>query len=103
MQETGASKATVINRIENFLVDQHNAGRRAILFIDEAQNVPEGALEELRMLSNFQIGSHPLLQIFLIGQPEFRQTIARKGLDRLDNQEICDTFAKLITQLQRKR
>jgi type II secretory pathway predicted ATPase ExeA len=89
LQEAGATKATVINRIENFLVDQHNAGRRTILFVDEAQNIPDVALEELRMLSNFQIGSHPLLQIFLIGQPEFRQTIARKGLEQLRQRVIA--------------
>ena len=64
-------------------------GRRAILFVDEAQNIPDAALEELRMLSNFQIGAFPLLQIFLIGQPEFRQTIARKGLEQLRQRVIA--------------
>lgn len=89
LAESNANKATIINRIENFLIDQHNAGRRAILFVDEAQNIPDTALEELRMLSNFQIDASPLLQIFLIGQPEFRQTIARKGLEQLRQRVIA--------------
>jgi general secretion pathway protein A len=89
LPDRSGSKASVINRIEKFLVDQHNTGRRAILFVDEAQNVPEAALEELRMLSNFQIDAHPLLQIFLIGQPEFRQKIAHKGLEQLRQRVIA--------------
>jgi putative secretion ATPase (PEP-CTERM system associated) len=89
LPENNGSKASVINRIEKFLIDQHNAGRRAILFVDEAQNIPDAALEELRMLSNFQIDAHPLLQIFLIGQPEFRQTLARKGLEQLRQRVIA--------------
>jgi hypothetical protein len=43
---------------------------------DEAQNLPMSALEELRMLSNFQFGGQALLQIFLLGQPEFRDALA---------------------------
>lgn len=69
----GADKATLLQRIEQYLRAQHRAGRRALLIIDEAQNLPTAALEELRMLSNFQEGDRALLQSFLLGQPEFRE------------------------------
>ncbi len=48
------------------------AGKRALLVVDEAQNLTPRAVEELRMLSNFQLEDHALLQSFLVGQPEFR-------------------------------
>ncbi|MDA5193603.1 XrtA/PEP-CTERM system-associated ATPase [Govanella unica] len=69
----GADKATLLLRIEQYLRAQYRAGKRALLVIDEAQNLPTRALEELRMLSNFQEGEHALLQSFLLGQPEFRE------------------------------
>ncbi|MBL4802347.1 MAG: AAA family ATPase [Emcibacter sp.] len=65
-------KAILLNEIEMFLRRNHKKGKRALLIIDEVQNLPISALEELRMLSNFQEGEHALLQSFLIGQPEFR-------------------------------
>lgn len=68
----GHDKASALGRIEAFLHDEARAGRRCLLVVDEAQNLSVEALEELRMLSNFQLGAHPLLQILLLGQPEFR-------------------------------
>ena len=65
-------KAILLNEIEMFLRRNHKKGKRALLIIDEVQNLPVAALEELRMLSNFQEGQHALLQSFLVGQPEFR-------------------------------
>lgn len=69
-------KAHLISRIEAYLHHQARAGRRTLLIVDEAQNLADDALEELRMLSNFQLGGQALLQIFLLGQPEFRDKIA---------------------------
>jgi general secretion pathway protein A len=68
----GADKPATLKAIENFLHAEARAGRRCLLIVDEAQNLSVSALEELRMLSNFQLGSSALLQIFLLGQPEFR-------------------------------
>ncbi len=65
-------KALLLNEIEIFLRRNQKKGKRALLIIDEVQNLPIAALEELRMLSNFQEGDCALLQSFLIGQPEFR-------------------------------
>lgn len=72
----GVEKAQLLDRIERHLTDTGRSGRRTLLMIDEAQNLPTSALEELRMLSNFQAGGHALLQIFLLGQPEFRDRLA---------------------------
>ena len=71
----GHDKASALGAIEAFLHDEARAGRRCLLVVDEGQNLQFEALEELRMLSNFQLGAHPLLQTLLLGQPEFRDTI----------------------------
>lgn len=72
----GNDKASALAAIEIFLHGEARAGRRVLLIVDEAQNLSIGALEELRMLSNFQLGSHPLLQTLLLGQPEFKHLLA---------------------------
>lgn len=71
----GHDKASALGAIEAFLHDEARAGRRCLLVVDESQNLELEALEELRMLSNFQLGAHPLLQTLLLGQPEFRDMI----------------------------
>ncbi len=78
----GQDKASALGSIESFLHEEARDGRRCLLIVDEAQNLSFEALEELRMMSNFQLGSHPLLQQLLLGQPEFKQTLAQH--DRLE-------------------
>jgi putative secretion ATPase (PEP-CTERM system associated) len=82
-------KAAALGAIEAFLQEEARAGRRCLLIVDEAQNLHTGALEELRMLSNFQLGAHPLLQTLLLGQPEFRMTLNDPGLDQLRQRVIA--------------
>ena len=84
----GVDKATVLQRVETFLVDCMRMRRSVLLFVDEAQNLPHSALEELRMLSNMQSNGRSLLQIYLLGQPEFRRTIGRKSLEQLRQRVI---------------
>jgi putative secretion ATPase (PEP-CTERM system associated) len=71
----GESKAQLLSTLEAFLLATATRGRRALLIVDEAQNLGRRELEELRMLSNFQLGNQALLQSFLVGQPELRATI----------------------------
>lgn len=66
------SKSDILMSLEAFLISMTSKGKRCLLIVDEAQNLTARAVEELRMLSNFQFGNHALLQSFLIGQPEFR-------------------------------
>ena len=86
----GKDKASALRAIELFLHAEARAGRRCLLVVDEAQNLTIGALEELRMLSNFQLGSHPLLQTLLLGQPEFRAMLAHSAaLEQLRQRVIA--------------
>lgn len=78
----GIAKAQLLERFEQQLEREAQAGKRTLLVVDEAQNLPVSALEELRMLSNFQRGGQALVQIFLLGQPEFREKL--NGAERLE-------------------
>lgn len=82
LSSDGLEKAQILERIERFLLGQAQEGKRTLLIVDEAQNLTVSALEELRMLSNFQIEGQALLQIFLLGQPEFRARL--NGSERLE-------------------
>jgi general secretion pathway protein A len=83
------NKAMLLNRIEQFLLACHKQGKRVLLLVDEAQNLPVASLEELRMLSNFTYADKPLLQTFLLGQPEFRKTLQSPELDQLRQRVIA--------------
>ncbi len=83
------AKSDALSAIENFLHEEARAGRRSLLIVDEAQNLDFSALEELRMLSNFQLGESPLMQIFLLAQPEFRKTLASPDLEQLRQRVIA--------------
>jgi putative secretion ATPase (PEP-CTERM system associated) len=85
----GASKAQLLENVEQALEDENRAGKRVLIMVDEAQNLPVSALEELRMLSNFQLGGRALVQILLLGQPEFRHRIAGPGLEQLRQRIIA--------------
>lgn len=86
----GHDKASALGAIEGFLHEEARAGRRCLLIVDESQNLSIAALEELRMLSNFQLGAHPLLQTLLLGQPEFRAILQSEGgLEQLRQRVIA--------------
>ncbi|MFL6676811.1 MAG: XrtA/PEP-CTERM system-associated ATPase [Burkholderiaceae bacterium] len=80
---SGDSKAHLISTLEAFLTSLAVQGKRALLIVDEAQNLGRESIEELRMLSNFQIGTHSLLQSFLVGQPELRNLLKSKAMEQL--------------------
>jgi general secretion pathway protein A len=86
----GVEKAQLLDRIERYLFETGRGGRRTLLVVDEAQALPTSALEELRMLSNFQSGGQALMQIFLLGQPEFRDRLAQSpALEQLRQRVIA--------------
>ena len=86
----GVEKAQLLSRIESYLFDTARGGRRTLLIVDEAQNLPVESLEELRMLSNFQADGQSLLQIFLLGQPEFRDRLnASPSLEQMRQRVIA--------------
>ena len=82
-------KSDVLLALEAFLVDVTRQGKRCLLIVDEAQNLTPRAVEELRMLSNFQFETHALLQSFLIGQPEFRGIMQSPHMQQLRQRVIA--------------
>lgn len=78
-----AEKAQLLLELETFFVSLAAKRKRALLVVDEAQNLSPRAVEELRMLSNFQLGDHALLQSFLVGQPELRETMRSPHMQQL--------------------
>jgi putative secretion ATPase (PEP-CTERM system associated) len=79
----GLAKGALLQRINEFLLAQHRAGKRALLVVDEAQNLSFEALEELRMLSNIVFDKRLALQSFLLGQPQFRAILGNPRLEQL--------------------
>jgi general secretion pathway protein A len=86
---TDASKSAILLSIEAFLLKLHMSGRRALLIIDEAQNLTLESMEELRMLSNYQLENQALLQSFLVGQPEFRGILESPRMEQLRQRIIA--------------
>ena len=84
-------KAQLLAQLEAFLTGLVLENRRALLIVDEAQNLTARAVEELRMLSNFQLENRALLQSFLIGQPELRQVLQSGQMQQL-RQRVIATY-----------
>jgi putative secretion ATPase (PEP-CTERM system associated) len=82
-------KAELLATLEAFLCQQVQERRRALLVVDEAQNLTPRAIEELRMLSNFQFGDRALLQSFLVGQPELRALMQSREMQQLRQRVIA--------------
>jgi putative secretion ATPase (PEP-CTERM system associated) len=86
---SGTSKAQMLAALEAFFTSLVASGRRALLVIDEAQNLGKKEVEELRMLSNFQFGPQALLQSFLVGQPELRAMLRSSNMEQLRQRVIA--------------
>jgi len=96
------SKASLLTRLEQFLRQCDQKGKRALLIVDEAQNLSPHAVEELRMLSNFQTADKSLLQIFLLGQPEFRRTLLSRDMQQLQQRVIATYHLGPLDALETK-
>src|SRR5437588_6201506 len=77
------AKSQVLLRLYNWLLDRYRAGETAVLIVDEAQNLSEEVLEEIRMLTNLETFTEKLLQIVLVGQPELEQKLKQPQLRQL--------------------
>jgi len=93
----GNSKAELLQSIEKFLIDLHKQGKRALLLVDEAQNLPAETVEELRMLSNFQLDNKPLIQSFLLGQEELKGIIQAPNMEQFRQRIIASAHLKPLT------
>ncbi|MBU2869109.1 XrtA/PEP-CTERM system-associated ATPase [Colwellia sp. E2M01] len=93
----GNSKADLLRAIESFLVGLHKQGKRALLLVDEAQNLPSETIEELRMLSNFQLDNKPLIQSFLLGQEELKDIISAPNMEQFRQRIIASAHLRPLT------
>jgi general secretion pathway protein A len=76
-------KSQILLRLYNWLLDRYRAGETAVLIVDEAQNLTEEVLEEIRMLTNLETFTEKLLQIVLVGQPELEEKLRQPQLRQL--------------------
>ena len=80
---TGKDKVALVRDLNDFLIGLHARQQRAVVIIDEAQNLSAALLEEIRLLSNLEADNVKLLQIVLVGQPELNKVITRPDLRQL--------------------
>ena len=92
------SKAVLLDELQRFFAQRMNEGRRVLLIVDEAQNLPARSVEELRMLSNFTHDRKPLVQVFLLGQEEFRGTLLSEGFEQLRQRVIATYHLNPLTE-----
>jgi general secretion pathway protein A len=77
------SKSQILMRLYNWLLDRYRAGETAVLIVDEAQNLSDEVLEEIRMMTNLETFTEKLLQIVLVGQPELEHRLKQPQLRQL--------------------
>ena len=83
------TKAALLRNLEAFFRARRAEGKRVLLVVDEAQNLPKRSVEELRMLSNYEEGGHALLQSFLLGQSELKSTLQGPGMEQVRQRIIA--------------
>ena len=76
-------KVELLHSIKKFLLQQHKAGHRVLLIVDEAQNLDPLVLEEIRFLADMDYHNHKLLNVFLVGQPELNRILALPEMEQL--------------------
>jgi general secretion pathway protein A len=79
----GSGKVELLNQINEFLIDMYRQNRRVLLIIDEAQNLSDTVLEEVRLLSGLETNKDKLLSIILAGQPELAQVVDSPRFEQL--------------------
>ncbi len=102
LQVEGLNKADILRRLESFLLSLHQQGKRALLVIDEAQNLSAATIEELRMLSNFQVDGKPLIQSFLLGQEELKPIIELPEMEQFRQRIIASCHLKSFSAEETK-
>lgn len=89
LEHEGLNKSALLKNLEDYLKSAARQGKRVLLVVDEAQNLTARAVEELRMLSNFQNNERSLIQTFLLGQPEFRGMLQGADMQQLRQRIIA--------------
>ncbi|MEM6579642.1 MAG: AAA family ATPase [Pseudomonadota bacterium] len=92
------TKSSILQDLSAKFLDLHKAGGRALLIVDEAQDLTHEAMEELRLLTNLQLDGKPLLQIFLLGQPELRELIHDPSLEQVHQRIIATSNLRALRE-----
>ncbi len=99
----GETTKELIDALNRFLIAQHQAGRRVLLLIDEAQNLSAEVLEQLRLLSNLETRESKLLQIILVGQPELAEMLDSHGLRQLAQRITLSCYLAPLSRRDARR
>ncbi len=78
-----SSKGEILRCLNNWLLERYRAGETVVLIVDEAQNLSDELLEEIRLLTNLETFTGKLLQVVLVGQPELEQKLKQSNLRQL--------------------
>lgn len=89
LDHEGLSKAALLHHLEAVALARCAEGKRVLLVVDEAHNLPAPSVEELRMLSNFQVDGRSLFQSFLLGQDGLKRTLQQSGMEQVRQRIIA--------------
>lgn len=94
------SQAELQQQLEQFLITRQKARQRPLLVVDEAQNWPLPALEELRMLANLHHGGKALMQTLLVGQPQFRDALSEQDYEQLRQRVVASHHLETLDETE---
>jgi type II secretory pathway predicted ATPase ExeA len=97
MNSQGVPTTESLDRVRMFLTQAHAKRRKAVLFIDEAQLIPDEGIEDLRLLSDMQIKGKPVLQLVLLGQPELARKLNQPALLQFRQRIVSHYHLKAFT------
>ncbi len=97
LKHEGLSKAEILKLLNSFLLTCVRERKRTLLVIDEAQNLPVCALEELRLLANLRLGAKALLQTILLGQEQFRQMLGAPEFSQIKQRVVANYHLVALT------
>jgi general secretion pathway protein A len=99
--ETGRNGVLeMLNKLNEVLIEEYRQGNTVVLIIDEVQNMPVDTLESLRMLSNLETSKDKLIQIVLVGQPEFTATLDLDRLRQLKQRLVIRSTIQALTKTE---
>jgi general secretion pathway protein A len=96
------NKAALLNKLHLFFREKAKEGKRVVLFVDEAQNLPKESLEELRMLLNFEIEPNVFFQVFLVGQEELGKKLYGEDMKQVRQRVTATYHLKSLTEEESK-
>ncbi len=97
------SKGALFQALNQFLLEQMRVGGNVVVIIDEAQNLSNKLLEQIRMLSNLESENEKLLQIILVGQPELREKLKDPALRQLRQRIVVRYHIEALDRLEVSR